>query len=112
MGKEERLRKNSEFTGVFERGGTWASEFVVLRAAPNGLEHNRYGFVTSKRLGNAVVRNRVKRLLREVTRTTPTTTGWDMVLIARGKAATASYRQIEAAVTRLLHRAQILINTN
>jgi len=112
MGKEERLRKKSEFDGVFERGTTWASELVVLKAVPNGLEHNRYGFITSKRLGKAVVRNRVKRLLREVMRTTPTKSGWDMVFIARVKAATASYREIEKAVAGLLHRARVSVDKN
>jgi len=112
MGKQERLRKNSEFAYVFERGRMWASELVVLKAVPNELGYSRYGLITSKRLGQAVVRNRVRRLLREVTRTTPTKSGWDMVFIARVKAATASYREIDTAVAGLLKRARILTDEN
>ena len=108
MGKGERLRKNSQFAEVREHGRKWACECVVLRAMPNGLGRNRYGFIVSKRLGNAVTRNRVKRLLREVVRLTPTDKGWDIVFIARNRAVKADYQQIEAEVTRLLHKARIL----
>lgn len=108
MGEKERLRKNSQFAAVYEFGETWAGELVVLKAIPNGLEFNRYGFVVGKRLGKAVVRNRVKRLLREVSRAIPTKPGWDMVFIARSQAATASYHEVGASVARLLRRARIL----
>ncbi len=108
MGEKERLRKNSQFTTVYERGKTWAGNLVVLKTMPNGLEFNRYGFVAGKRLGKAVVRNRVKRLLREVTRATPTKSGWDLIFIARSQAAGADYHELEASVTGLLRRARIL----
>ena len=108
MGREERLRKNAEFAAVYDQGRTWADSFVVLKSLPNGLECNRYGFVAGKRLGKAVVRNRVKRLLREVARSIPTKSGWDIVFIGRNQAATANYHQLGAAVAGLLRRAQIL----
>ncbi len=62
---------------------------LVLKAAPNGLEGNRYGFSVGRRVGIAVVRNRVKRRLREVARLARVKAGWDMVFIARGAAASA-----------------------
>jgi ribonuclease P protein component len=108
MGDKQKLRKNSEFTTVYECGKTWAGEFVVLKTLSNGLEWNRYGFVAGKRLGKAVVRNRVKRLLREAARAIPAKSGWDLVLIARSPAATASYHELQASVAGLLRRAQIL----
>ena len=108
MGDKQKLRKNSEFTTVYERGKTWASEFVILKTLSNGLEWNRYGFVAGKRIGKAVVRNRVKRLLREVARAIPAKSGWDLVLIARSPAATANYHELKASVAGLLRRARIL----
>ena len=108
MGEKERLRKNSQFAAVYEHGRTWANDLVVLKTLPNGLDWNRYGFVTGKRLGKAVVRNRVKRLLRELARASATKTGWDVVFIARGQAATADYHELGASVAGLLRRARIL----
>jgi ribonuclease P protein component len=108
MGEKERLRKNSQFAAVYEHGRTWANDLVVLKTLPNGLEWNRYGFVAGKRLGKAVVRNRVKRLLREVARATSTKTGWDVVFIARSQSATANYHELGASVAGLLRRARIL----
>jgi ribonuclease P protein component len=108
MGKEERLRKDSEFAQVREHGKTWTSDLVVLRLLPNSLNHNRYGFVAGKHLGKAVVRNRVKRLLREAVHSTPIHPGWDIVLIARNSAAGADYHRIAGAVTGLLLRARVL----
>ena len=84
----------------------------MLKALPNDLEWNRYGFVAGKRVGKAVVRNRVKRLLREVARSTPTKQGWDIVLIARARAASASYHELDAVVKGLLRRAGIMADMN
>ena len=108
MGEKEKLRKNLEFAAVYEHGRTWANDLVVLKTLSNGLGWNRYGFVAGKRLGKAVVRNRVKRLLREVTRATATKQGWDVVFIARSQAAAANYHELGASVAGLLRRARIL----
>lgn len=80
----------------------------MLRIAENGLPHNRYGFVTSKRLGKAVVRNKVRRRLREIVRNLPALPGWDVVLAARVPAAAADFRPLREAVVRLFSRAGIL----
>ena len=112
MGKGERLRKDSQFANVRAQGKTWACESVVLKAIPNGLPWNRYGFVTSKRLGNAVVRNRIKRRLREIVRSAPTRDGWDLVFIARQGSKTANYQQLLSSVMKVLHRAHLIADVN
>jgi ribonuclease P protein component len=80
----------------------------VLRTHPNGLEHNRFGFVTSKKVGKAVVRNRTRRRLQESLRLAAIEPGWDIVLSAKSKAAEADYHELNRAAVELLARAGIL----
>jgi ribonuclease P protein component len=108
MRKELRLRRRKDFDAVFSDGRAWNSKLLVLRALPNDLDHNRYGFVTSKRLGNAVVRNRTRRRLREALRALPVDPGWDIVLSARQPAADADYHELNRAIVDLLTRARLL----
>jgi ribonuclease P protein component len=74
---------------------------------PNNIGHNRFGFVTSKRLGGAVVRNRVRRRLREIVRVAPAKAGYDVVLSAKTTAAAAPFADLRASVMRLFARAGI-----
>lgn len=80
----------------------------MLKALPNELELNRYGFITSRKVGKAVVRNKVKRRMREVARLAPTKPGWDLIFVAHSEAATARHQDIEAAMKGLLQRAHLL----
>lgn len=66
--KSEHLTKKKEFERVFHEGKVIKNEFVVLYVIRNDLPHSRIGLVVSKKVGNAVRRNRAKRLLREVYR--------------------------------------------
>ena len=109
MQKELRLRKAQDFSLLYRLGRSWADELLVLKALPIGTDGtNRFGFTVGKRTGNAVVRNTIKRRLREAVRHTPVKSGWDMIFIARGRARSASYHQLNASVRRLLRRADLL----
>jgi ribonuclease P protein component len=79
-----------------------------MKAMPNGLSLSRYGFSVTKKVGKAVQRNRLKRLLREIMRLQSLKSGWDIVFIARSAAVNIDYHQLERAVTKLLARAQLL----
>lgn len=110
MRKEERLTKRKDFEIVYRKGRAWANNLLVLRALPNELGSSRYGFAAGKRLGGAVVRNRVKRRLREGARLAPIKDGWDIVLIARQHAVDTDYHTLKRALEELLARAQLLGN--
>ena len=108
--KTERLARKSDFRAVFTEGRSWANDLVLLKALPNDREINRYGFAVGKRLGGAVVRNRVRRRLREVVRCSSIKGGWDIVFIARQSAVESDYHTLMIATEELLARAQLLGN--
>ena len=68
---------------------------------------SRFGYVVSGRVGNAVVRNRVRRRLKEIVRQEPVDTGWDVVLTARGNIVQASFLEIQTAVQEILRRSRL-----
>lgn len=72
------------------------------------MDKTRFGLVTTRRIGNAVVRNKVRRRLREVLRTTPVKAGWDLVFIARRRSVVPDYHQLKGAANDLLRRANLL----
>jgi len=78
-----------------------------MKALPNGLASSRCGFSISRRVGKAVIRNRVKRLLREILRVTPLKPGWDIIFIAR-PAANTGYANLGKSVTGLLFKAGLV----
>jgi ribonuclease P protein component len=106
---EQYLTKKAQFGLVYDEGSSWIGKLVVMKALPNGLDLSRYGFLVSRRVGKAVVRNRVRRLLREVLRQTPLQPGWDIIFIARSPAARANYMSLRESVRGLLFRSGLLM---
>jgi len=106
--REQRLRTPAEFRRVRElaRRG-WPHALFVLYVAPNDLERSRVGITVSSRVGNAVVRNRVRRRLREALRaryaTLPASS--DLVVSARPASAAASWAELCQALDGVLGRA-------
>ncbi len=111
MKRQYRLRHNRDFQRVRRLGKLYASPMMVLAFLRNGLDHSRFGFVVSKRLGKAVYRNKIKRRMREalrerIPRIKP---GFDLVFIGRRPLSQASYPEIEQSLERLLKKADLLL---
>ena len=82
---------------------------LVLRAAPNSLLYSRFAFAVGRRVTHkAVIRNRVRRRIREVVRRSPVRPGWDLLFIARPSAAEASFTALREAVLNVERRAGLL----
>jgi len=109
--RERRLTRSSEFLEVKNLGKVQRGALLMLGLLERADDRPfRVGLLTSKRVGGAVVRNRVRRRLREIVRTHQHAVrpGIWMVLIARPAAATATYRALEHEWLRLAKRALIL----
>ena len=88
-------------------GRSWADNILVLAARRNGTPLTRFGFVVGRRVGNAVMRNRIKRRLREAASESCVAEGWDLVVIARNRAAGSDYHKLKDSLFRLLRRARV-----
>jgi ribonuclease P protein component len=108
MRKHERLTSAKDFAAVRRSGRRWSDNRLVLWARPNRLGPSRYGFAVGRRIGNAVVRNRIKRRLREAAARSGAAGGWDLLVVARREAPSASFDQLSNSMTRLLRRAGIV----
>jgi ribonuclease P protein component len=106
MSKLARLRKNREFQIVFEKGSSVATRGLVLYRLTNAENINRTGFIVTKKLGNAVKRNHIRRLLKEAYRlfAGEIIVGKDLIFIARAPAATFNFEQAAAEMRQLLKK--------
>ena len=104
------LKLNHIFRRLYSSSGH-ANSYLVLYARKNRTATNRVGITVSKKLGHAVVRNRVRRRLREVYRLHESRfqPGWDIVVVARSRCIKASFQDIVNAYLALAGKAGILI---
>jgi ribonuclease P protein component len=98
------LRTRLEFQALQANGRSRADRLLSVRVAPNALGHDRFGISTARSVGGAVVRNRVRRRIREILRRMQAGTGpgRDILIVARPASATASFEELRAALTRLI----------
>lgn len=105
-----RLRRAADLKVVQQHGRSWRHPLCILLVGPGGAECSRFAFVASRRVGKAVVRNRVRRYLREAVRLhlDDIQPGWDCVWIARPLLPEATFAEVETAVLQLLARSKLL----
>ena len=104
------LKENYEFRRLYQKGASAVSPAMVLYCRKNRLGRNRLGLVSSTKLGHAVVRNRVRRRFRELYRLhkPEMQPGFDVILVARGRAVRSTYQQLDETYLRLLRQAGLV----
>ena len=110
MKKTVTIKENHEFRRMYSKGRNAVTPFMVVYCRRNRLGHNRLGVTVSTKLGCAVVRNRARRRLREVFRLAQgdMCQGYDVILVARSRAATVPYQKLNAAFYRALEQLKLL----
>lgn len=94
------MKENRDFRRLYHRGKSAVTGLVVIYAAKNRLSYSRLGITVSVKIGGAVTRNRVKRLIREAYRLHEAAfpSGWDYVFVARSRACNAKCADMERAM--------------
>ncbi|HAJ05913.1 MAG TPA: ribonuclease P protein component [Chloroflexi bacterium] len=107
------MRGQKDFQRVKKIGKSWVHTLIVLQIASNSLPYSRVGYVASKHIGNAVKRNRAKRLLRESLSLQERfiSPGWDLLLIARPAIYSCKMNDVLLAVNSLISKANLLKNS-
>ena len=98
------LKKNSDFENVYKSGKSYANKYLVIYTLKNGTDENRLGISVSKKVGNSVVRHRLKRLIKESYRLHEKmfNSGLDIAVIARKGSDACDYASIESALLHLM----------
>jgi ribonuclease P protein component len=101
----EHIRRRTDFQQAYDAGEKIHGRLMTLFVRPNGVEHARLGIAATRKIGGAVVRNRARRLAREVFRHRKPSTGLDIVVVPRREFPDASFAAIEHEFSSLLERA-------
>ena len=104
------IKNNYEFRRLYSKGKSAATPFLVVYCRKNKLGHNRLGLTASTKLGHAVVRNRCRRRLREVYRLNSPRLrqGYDIILVARGRTATAKWKELNDTFLKCCRKLDLL----
>ena len=110
MDKSLRLTKNFEFKKVYEARRRWSSPFFTMYVKNNQLDRTRLGISISKKVGKSVVRNKIKRRIKEIFRKSlaEIKKGYDVVITVKPQAADADFKTMESEIKSLLKRGNLL----
>jgi ribonuclease P protein component len=110
MNRRFRLTRSEDFNQVKRDGKTFSNKLFKVILRPNQASTLRFGFITGKSIGNAVTRNRCKRLMRASIQhiSDSLQTGWDVVIIVRQSTAQADFQTTLCGLSDLFKRAGLL----
>ena len=100
----EHIRRRADFQRIYQQGTRVNSRYSTVFVLPNELPSARLGIAATKKLGGSVVRNRAKRLIREVFRRNKIAAGLDVVIIPKRELLDASLTVLEADYRNILER--------
>ena len=105
------LKSNQEFRTVYKNGRSRANSYLVVYLLENSSDRNRLGISVSKKVGNSVVRHRLKRLIKESYRLHENmfNSGLNIVVIARVGAGKADFHQIESALLHVMRLHNVIV---
>ncbi|MFP7477206.1 ribonuclease P protein component [Terribacillus saccharophilus] len=116
MKKEYRIKKNEAFQEVFQKGSSFANRQLVLyyKKQETADAHFRIGLSVSKKLGNAVMRNKIKRYLRQAFHELDEqiAQGYDFIVIARQPAKDMAYQELKKSLIHVLWKSHLLKQPN
>lgn len=107
--KASRIKKKNDFDAVFQKGKSFKTSLLVLKIVKNGLKHNRFGFIVSKKVSKkAVVRNKIRRRLAKISSEAPKNKemGSDFVFIALPGIEKKDFSEIKDSAGKLLNMVQ------
>ncbi len=110
MKRATTVKENYEFRRIYAKGKSGVSPCLVVYCRPNRRENNRLGVTVSAKIGHAVIRNRVRRRLREIFRLSQPEMkqGYDVILVARSRAVRATYRELTKDYLRVCEKLALL----
>lgn len=110
MNKQQRIKKNTEFQRVFKKGKSFANRQFIVYMLKGDQEEFRIGLSVSKKVGNAVARNRIKRFIRQafLELKSDLSPNADYVIIARPQAANLDFHESKKSLEHVLKIARAL----
>ena len=109
MLKKEILRNKDDFSIIYRKGKSIGGRYIVLFYRKNNLPYNRTAFLASKKVGNSVVRNRARRLMRESYRFVrdDMRTGYDLIFIARNTIKGRKFCDVQKSLNNAVRKAKL-----
>ena len=112
MDKIYRLRSNMEFKKAYSGGKSYWNRNLVLYVRKNDVGNTRVGYSITKKIGNSVVRNKIRRRMKEIYRLKfdGIKAGYDLIIIPKKNVVDISYRDLESAMVHILKISNVLKN--
>lgn len=114
MNKRQRIKKNEEFQMIFKKGKSFANRQFVVYCLEEKQEYFRIGLSVSKKVGNAVVRNRIKRYIRQafLELKEEVNSNMNYIIIARNPAAKLDFHETKKSLEHVLKIAKVMKKKN